>query len=58
MSWTRIGNGEHGLEHLLLDDGSADGLVIAVDEDRRPFRLGYRLTWDASWRLTLSLIHI
>jgi hypothetical protein len=52
MSWTRIGNGEHGLEHLLLDDGSADGLVIALDEDRRPFRLGYRLTWDASWRLT------
>jgi hypothetical protein len=31
MSWTRVGNGEHGLEHLLLDDGSADGLVIAVD---------------------------
>jgi len=52
ISWTRIGNGEHGLEHLLLDAGSADGLVIAVDEDRRPFRLGYRLTWDASWRVT------
>ena len=51
ISWTRIGDDEHGLEHLLLDDGSADGLVIAVDEDRRPFRLAYRLTWDASWRV-------
>src|SRR5215510_903005 len=51
ISWTRIGDREHGLEHLLLDEGSADGLVIAVDEDRRPFRLAYRLTWDASWRL-------
>jgi len=49
ISWTRVG--EHGLEHLLLDDGSADGLVIAVDEDHRPFRLAYRLTWDASWRV-------
>ena len=25
--------------------------MIAVDEDRRPFRLGYRLTWDSSWRV-------
>jgi hypothetical protein len=52
ISWTRVGDGEHGLEHLLLDEGSADGLVIALDDDRRPFRLAYRLTWDASWRLT------
>jgi uncharacterized protein len=51
ISWTRVGDGEHGLEHLLLDEGSADGLVIAVEEDRRPFRLAYRLTWDASWRV-------
>src|SRR5262245_5217245 len=52
ISWTRVGDREHGGEHLLLDEGSADGLVIAVDENRRPFRLAYRLTWDVSWRLT------
>lgn len=51
VSWTRVSDREPGLEHLLLDEGSADGLVIAVDEDRRPFRLGYRLTWDAAWRV-------
>jgi len=51
IGWTRIGDHEHGLEHLLLDEGSADGLVIAVDEDRQPFRLAYRLTWDAAWRV-------
>ena len=51
ICWTRIGERENGLEHLLLDEGAADGLVIAIDEDRRPFRLAYRLTWDAAWRV-------
>src|SRR5262250_1816926 len=51
ICWTRIGEREHGLEHLLLDEGAADGLVIAVDDDQRPFRLAYRLTWDTAWRV-------
>ena len=48
-----------GIEHLLLCDGRADGVVIAVDEEAGPFRLTYRLDWDESWRLreaTLSLV--
>jgi hypothetical protein len=51
-----LGSKEHGkrgvgVEHLLLGEGVADGVVIAFDEERRPFRLTYRLTWDAAWRL-------
>jgi hypothetical protein len=40
-----------GLEHLLLSEGVADSVVLAFDEERGPFRLTYRLTWDESWRL-------
>ena len=40
-----------GLEHLLLDERVADSVVLAFDEERGPFRLTYRLTWDESWRL-------
>ena len=40
-----------GLEHLLLEEGVADSVVLAFDEGRGPFRLTYRLTWDESWRL-------
>ncbi|HKU13312.1 MAG TPA: putative glycolipid-binding domain-containing protein [Steroidobacteraceae bacterium] len=40
-----------GLEHLLLSEGVADSVVLAFDEEHGPFRLTYRLTWDASWRL-------
>jgi len=40
-----------GLEHLLLAEGVADSVVLAFDEERGPFRLTYRLTWDESWRL-------
>lgn len=48
-----------GIEHLLLSDGRAEGIVIAIDEESGPFRLAYRLDWDERWRLreaTLSLI--
>jgi len=40
-----------GLEHLLLDERVADSVVLAFGEERGPFRLTYRLTWDESWRL-------
>ena len=40
-----------GLEHLLLGERVADSVVLAFNEERRPFRLTYRLTWDESWRL-------
>lgn len=40
-----------GLEHLLLGDGSADSVVLALDEHGHPFRLVYALAWDEGWRL-------
>ncbi len=40
-----------GLEHLLLREREADSVILAYDEEQGPFRLTYRLTWDASWRL-------
>jgi uncharacterized protein len=40
-----------GLEHLLLGERSADGVVLAFDEQHGPFRLTYRLAWDAAWLL-------
>jgi hypothetical protein len=40
-----------GLEHLLLAERTADSVVLAIDAERGPFRLNYRLAWDESWRL-------
>lgn len=40
-----------GLEHLLLTEISADGVVLGIDEERGPFRLVYRLSWDTEWQL-------
>jgi uncharacterized protein len=60
MSWSRAvcwmptWNKAHegvGLEHLLLDQRAADSVVLAVDEERGPFRLTYHLVWDDAWRL-------
>ena len=49
-TWNK-GRAGVGLEHLLLDERVADSVVLAFDEERGPFRLTYRLTWDESWRL-------
>jgi uncharacterized protein len=54
VSWTPIWDTNRegvGLEHLLLHEGAADSVVLAFDEQGRPFRLAYELAWDASWRL-------
>src|SRR5262245_6660170 len=40
-----------GFEHLLLAEHAADSVVLAFDEEGRPFRLTYRLTWDRGWSL-------
>lgn len=48
--WNRSREGV-GLEHLLLAEQAADGIVLAFDEAHGPFRLAYRLTWEKSWRL-------
>jgi hypothetical protein len=49
-TWNKARSGA-GLEHLLLSAGAADSVVLAVDEDKGPFRLAYRLRWDDAWRL-------
>jgi hypothetical protein len=40
-----------GLEHLVLEDLSASSVVLAFNEDDKPFRLTYGLSWDQLWRL-------
>ena len=57
ICWTPIWNKQRegiGLEHLLLNDGMADSVVLAFDEAQWPFRLTYHLTWDESWRLNAA----
>ena len=54
IGWVPVWDKERegtGLEHLLLREGAADSVVLALDERGRPFRLAYQLAWDASWRL-------
>ena len=54
ICWTPTWNKKRegvGLEHLLLSEQSADSVILAFDEERGPFRLTYRLSWDSSWRL-------
>ena len=54
ICWTPTWNKDReglGLEHLLLAERTADGVVLAFDEDYGPFRLAYRLAWDESWQL-------
>lgn len=54
VCWTPLWNPDCigvGLEHLLLKEGEADSVVLAVDEKQGPFRLSYRLAWDAAWQL-------
>lgn len=54
ICWSPLWNKAHegvGLEHLLLADGSAHSVLLAVDEAQGPFRLDYQLTWDAAWQL-------
>ena len=54
ICWTPIWNKDRdgvGLEHLLLSENVADSIILAFDEQRGPFRLSYRLTWDKLWRL-------
>lgn len=54
ICWRPTWNGRYagvGLEHLLLAAREANSVILAVDEERGPFRLAYRLVWDSGWRL-------
>jgi uncharacterized protein len=54
ICWTPIWNKHQegvGLEDLLLTERTADSVVLAIDDERGPFRLSYHLTWDDAWHL-------
>ena len=54
ICWTptwNAGQDSVGLEHLLLGKCEAESTILAIDEEHGPFRLAYRLDWDASWQL-------
>ena len=40
-----------GLEYLVLESHSASSVVVAFNDNDKPFRLDYQLTWDAQWRI-------
>ena len=48
ICWTPLWNKAQegvGLEYLLLAERAADSVVLAIDDERGPFRLAYRLAW-------------
>jgi uncharacterized protein len=49
---------DEGLEHLLLADNTAESVILAVDQDRGPFRLDYSLSWDADWQIEAADLQI
>jgi len=54
VCWVPLWNPAHegvGLEHLTLRGRSADSVVVAIDGVHGPFRLDYRLRWNAGWQL-------
>lgn len=57
-NYTDAGTCGYGLEHLLLRDGQADSVILALDEARQPFRLAYTLNWDDAWRLHEADLHV
>ena len=61
VCWRPIWNEAHsgvGLEHCLVAPGSADSMLLAVDEDGSPFRLAYHLDWHADWRLSRAALTV
>lgn len=59
LCWAPLWSGRHpgaGLEHLLLAEGRADGVVLAVDDEHGPFRLRHRLAWGADWQLASAVL--
>ena len=57
ICWAPTWNEPHegvGLEHLLLGAHRADSVVLWLDAEQGPVRLGYRLTWDRDWRLSAA----
>ena len=50
---------EHiGLEHVILNDNSADSVLLACNDRGEPFRLAYVLKWDGLGRLRCADLHV
>jgi hypothetical protein len=56
-SWSELWKGV-GLEHLLLTGNTADSVVLAIDDERGPFRLVYRLNWNDEWQLRSAELEV
>jgi hypothetical protein len=53
ICWTPLWSERYagvGLEHLQLADRSAESVILAIDDERGPLRVTYRLAWDDAWR--------
>ena len=48
--WSQ-GHERQGLEHVVLAEGHANSVLLAIAEDGEPFRLSYRLAWDQRGRI-------
>lgn len=42
-TWSRA------LEHVVITEGAADGVIIGLDEARSAFRINYEIEWDDGW---------
>ena len=53
VCWTATWNPQGvGVEHVFIDAGSADSVLVALDDDGAPFRLAYRLRWTSAGLLS------
>ena len=54
VAWQSLWAGQHpgaGMEHLQVDGGRADGVIVAFDEALGPMRIAYRIACDPQWRV-------
>ena len=47
-----------GFEHCRLGAGSADAVVLAFDDEARPYRLAYQLDWRPDGRLRSATLSV
>ena len=47
-----------GMEHLLLGERVADSVMVAFDESGVPYRMSYRLRWDAAWHVRSARVEV
>lgn len=47
-----------GLEHVVIRPGTADGVIVGLDEAKRPYRVQYHINWDERWHTRDVAINI